>query len=190
MQALGFVDYVANLDGENREMIMSSKVKYFIPWRAVWNEKSLSTPCRLVFDASQGTRGGCSLNSLLAKGANGMNKLVEILIRWTVRKYAFHTDITKMYQASTGYIVRMSLKDMHKRYWKITDSQVALHWISSTKSVLNMWVRNRVLEINRLSDRSNWRYVCSENNIADLGTRRGATVSDVSPNSYWIQGFP
>ena len=65
----------------------------------MWNEKSVSTPCRLVFDASQSTPDGCSLNSLLAKGNNSMNKLVEILVRWTVRKYAYHTDIQKMYNA-------------------------------------------------------------------------------------------
>ena len=34
-----------------------SDARYFIPWRAVFNERSPSTPCRLVFDASQGRRG-------------------------------------------------------------------------------------------------------------------------------------
>ena len=28
-----------------------------------------------------------------------MNKLVEIAIRWMLHKYAFHTDIQKMYNA-------------------------------------------------------------------------------------------
>ena len=37
-----------------------------------------------------------------------MNKLVEILIRWTVYKYAFHTDIQKMYNT-----VRLD-----GRYWR------------------------------------------------------------------------
>ena len=70
-------------------MIESSDAKYFIPWRAVWNQKSVSTPCRRVFDASQGMRSGCSLYSLLA---NSMNKLIETLTRWTVHRYVFHTD--------------------------------------------------------------------------------------------------
>ena len=67
----------------NLDEMRVSDVKYFIPWRAVWNQKTVSTPCRLVFDASQGTRGGCSLNSLLAKGANSMNELSGMLTRWT-----------------------------------------------------------------------------------------------------------
>ena len=70
---------------------------YFIPWRAVWNTNSISTPCRLVFDASQTTSTGLSFNNLLAKGRNNMNKLVEIVIRWLIRRCAFHTDILKMY---------------------------------------------------------------------------------------------
>ena len=49
LQQLGFVEYVDNLSYEEQSMIHNSDVKYFIPWRAVWNENSLSTPCRLVF---------------------------------------------------------------------------------------------------------------------------------------------
>ena len=30
--------------------------------------------------------------------------------------------------ASTGHIVRLSLKEMQKKAWKLTDSQVVLHW--------------------------------------------------------------
>ena len=495
LQTLGFVDFFDNLNECDKEVILSSKVRYFLPWRAVWNEKSLSTPCRLTFDGTQGTREACGINSLLAKGANCMNRLVEILIRWTTRKYAFHSDIQKMYNAvrldkthwrfqmylwddelmmervprwkviktliygvrpsgnlaecgirrtaelcknefpkayevilndmyvddclsgantlkerlevtdevqvtlgkggfslkgftfsgqdppenvssdqesvvvgglkwfpkgdflklnigelnfnkkvrgrkvlgesgmipdvytkrdcisrvsevfdpigrvapllgglkldicelhknnldwddpipnelknvwaenfdliqemgnikfhraivpldavnldvetidtadagenlvcaaiyarfkrrngeyssqlifartkvvhgitipraelvaallnaSTGHIVRRSLGDWHKRCWKVTDSQVVLHWINSTKSSLKLWVRNRVIEITRLVDRSVWWYVDRERMIADLGTRKGAKIVDVTPDSPWIQGLP
>ena len=495
LQALGFVDYVDNLNDDDKALILSSAVKYFIPWRAVWNAKSVSTPCRLVFDGSQGTKEGCGINSLLAKGTNSLNKLVEILIRWTVYQYAFHTDIQKMYNtvrldkrywryqlylwceelkgndtpkwkviktliygirssgnlaecglrrtvdmckaefpkafdvitndtymddtlsgtqshaqamqvtdeleiavgkggfrvkgftisgydppevlsnskeyvvvaglkwfpkgdfvklniddlnfnkklrgrksgagagvipevltkracvskvseifdplgkvapilggmkldvsvlhqrtldwddpipaelrniwlanfnlinemreirfnravvpidainmdietidtadageklvcaaiyarfkrrsggyscqlifsrskivhditipraelvaavlnASTGHIVRRSLQKFHKRAWKVTDSQVALHWINCTNSALKMWVRNRVVEIRRLSEPSEWYYVKSENMIADLGTRKGANIEDIGPDSVWNRGLP
>ena len=76
---------------------MSSDVYYMIPWRAVHNENSVSTPCRLVFDASQGTRSGCSLNSMLAKGINSLNSLVGIILRWTTYPHVFTTDVSKMY---------------------------------------------------------------------------------------------
>ena len=51
-----------------------------------------------------------------------------------------------------------------------------------------MWVRNRVIEINRLVDVSCWRYVDSKNMIADLGTRKGAKINDVE-GSDWINGL-
>ena len=82
LQDMGFVDYVSNLKPSEREMIINSESKYFIPWRPVWNPNSISTPCRLTFDALMGGREGCSLNSVLAKGANSLNNLLGITLRW------------------------------------------------------------------------------------------------------------
>ena len=99
MQELRFVEKIENLTEEQRKQIFDNGLQYFIPWRAVWNPNSMSTPCRLVFDASQVSPSGYSLNSILAKGRNNMNKLVEILIRWFIHRFAFHTDIRKMYNS-------------------------------------------------------------------------------------------
>ena len=97
MQALGFVDYVKNLPHDQQMMLQNSKVHYYIPWRAVWNGNSVSTPCRLVFDASQATSTGLSLNDILPKGKNNMNHLQQIVLHWMCHKVAIHTDIMKMY---------------------------------------------------------------------------------------------
>ena len=99
LQKLGHVDYVKNLSLELQEMLRNNKIQNFIPWRAVWKETSISTPCRVVFDASQATSSGFSLNDILAKGRNNMNKLVEIVIRWYTHQFAFHTDVQKMYNS-------------------------------------------------------------------------------------------
>ena len=98
LQQLRYVKYLKDLPENEKNFIMNSEVKYFIPWRLAWS-KSISSPVRPVFDASQRTPGGCSLNDILAKGTNNMNNLVEILIRWTIMVWAFHTDIRKMYNA-------------------------------------------------------------------------------------------
>ena len=97
-QNLGYVDYIDNLTASQQKLLRESQ-QYFNPWRAVWNSNSLSTPCRVVFDASHPTSTGYSLNDILAKGRNSMNKLVEIMLRWMTHKYAFHTDVQKMYNA-------------------------------------------------------------------------------------------
>ena len=99
LQALGHVDYLSNLSNHQQLMLQNSKIQNYIPWRAVWKDNSLSTPCRLVFDASQPTDTGYSLNNLLAKGRNNMNKLQEIILRWFIHKVAYHTDVQKMYNS-------------------------------------------------------------------------------------------
>ena len=97
LQQLGYVDFIKNLPLETQVMLHKSKVHYHIPWRAVWKGNSISTPCRIFFDASQPTSTGFSLNDILAKGTNNLNKLQEILLRWTVQPVAIATDIKKMY---------------------------------------------------------------------------------------------
>jgi len=37
------------------------------------------------------------MNDLLAKGSNNLNKLQEIVLRWSTHKIGIHTDIRKMY---------------------------------------------------------------------------------------------
>ena len=51
-----------------------------------------------------------------------------------------------------------------------------------------MWVRNRVVEIHRLADASEWRHVESKNMYADIGTRKGAKIVDVGAEGEWICG--
>ena len=39
------------------------------------------------------------MNDILAKGKNNINKSVEIVIHWSIRKTGFHADIKKMYNS-------------------------------------------------------------------------------------------
>ena len=94
---LGFVEKLENLTREQKAMILSSDRQHYLVWRVVFNPNSLSTPCRLVFDASHPTASGRSLNSLLPKDENRMNQLLQIIIRWFKLPFVFHTDIRKMY---------------------------------------------------------------------------------------------
>ena len=45
-----------------------------------------------------------------------------------------------------------------------------------------------MIEINWLKKRENWFYIGSGNMTADLGTRKGVKIADVSENSSWING--
>ena len=98
LQKLGFVQWVKDLPEDDQQMLRESPIQNFIPWRHVFKE-SASTPCRPVFDASQPTASGVSLNDIVAKGTNMLNILVEIFLRWRLHRFAFHCDIQKMYNA-------------------------------------------------------------------------------------------
>ena len=97
LRTLGYVDRLKDLSEEQQSMINMSPVKYFIPWLIAWSANSISTPCRSVFNASSVTASGYSLNCLLPKGRNNLNKLVQIFILWLTYWCAFCTDIQKMY---------------------------------------------------------------------------------------------
>ena len=45
-----------------------------------------------------------------------------------------------------------------------------------------------MIEINRLTNRENWFYIETANMVADLGTRNGAKIEDVSEDSKWLNG--
>ena len=97
LQKLGVVDFIDDLTVDQQTKIRSGALSHYMPWRPVWNGNSVTTPCRPVFDCSQPTRSGVSLNNILAKGRNNMNHLLQIVIRWRSRLFAFHTDVQKMY---------------------------------------------------------------------------------------------
>jgi hypothetical protein len=97
LQSLKMVEFVWNLTEEQQEKIRKAPLQYFYPWRPVYNSNSVSTPARMVFDGTMATSTGYSINDVVAKGRNQMNKLVEIFIRWFIRPVAFHTDVSKMY---------------------------------------------------------------------------------------------
>ncbi|MEM7375655.1 MAG: hypothetical protein AAF587_44090, partial [Bacteroidota bacterium] len=138
LQEMGFVDYVQNLTAQQQQMLNNAKIVNFIPWRAVWKPNSISTPCRIVFDASQPTDTGFSLNDILAKGTNNMNRLVEILIRWTMHHTAFHTDVRKMYNSvklhESHWCLQRYIWDEHLDKTKIPKEKVIKTLIYGVKS--------------------------------------------------------
>ncbi|XP_066912130.1 uncharacterized protein [Clytia hemisphaerica] len=86
-------------------------------------------------------------------------------------------------------VVKKSLQNLHQSSTKFTDSQIVLHWLNNDEKPLKTWVRNRVNEINRFTSKDQWFYVSTSDMIADLGTRKGVTIQDVSDDSTWINGY-
>ena len=97
----GHVIAASELSAEFKRAVESTPgAGYFIPWRTVYNEGSVSTPCRIVFDASSKTPGGESLNGILAKGQNRLVKLQHLLIKFRHGQAAVTADISMAYNGT------------------------------------------------------------------------------------------
>ena len=80
-------------------MLRNNEIHNYIAWRIAWKLTSVSSPCRPVFDTSQPTDTGKSLNDVLVKGRNNMNKLQEVFMRWTMHRVAYHCDLQTWYNS-------------------------------------------------------------------------------------------
>ena len=84
---------------------------YFIPWRCVFKQSSLTTPCRLVYDASSKTGSGESLNGILAKGQNLLIRIFDVLLRFRSKQFSFSADVRMAYNG-------IKLSTEHYKYQK------------------------------------------------------------------------
>ena len=87
-------------------------------------------------------------------------------------------------------IVKRALQRNCSDYILVSDSEIALFWLTSQTKRQKPWVRNRAIEANRFSNPHDWYHINSDMNPADIGTRRGATLKDVNCDSEWIKGKP
>ena len=99
-------------DLPENERILAEQTGYWIPWRAVFSFLSISSPTRLVYDASSRTRTGHSLNDILAKGANKLAVLLHLLIQFRFGAAAFTADIRQAYNT-------IKLQPEYYRYQKM-----------------------------------------------------------------------
>lgn len=70
---------------------------YYLPHHCVFKE-STTTKLRVVFNASQATDNGKSLNEQLAIGSIDQPEMIALLIKFRFYKYAFTADLEKMYR--------------------------------------------------------------------------------------------
>ncbi|CAB0004838.1 unnamed protein product [Nesidiocoris tenuis] len=79
--------------------------------------------------------------------------------------------------------LRVSPSAVH--YW--TDSQIVLTWISGEPCQFKTFIANRVTEIQHHSEFSQWKYVNTKSNPADL-VSRGVNPRELIQNLLWWNG--
>ena len=99
LRSRGFIVKYDDLDNEVKSVmdLGGSKVTFTIPWRIVYKHASLSTPARLVFDASATTASGESLNNILAKGENKLIKLANSVLKFRLGAAGWTADVSMAY---------------------------------------------------------------------------------------------
>lgn len=93
--------------GHMRLVTNQSLGKYYIPHQAVIKEDSVTTPLRVVFDASSRSSNGKSLNEIQHVGPRLQQDLQMMLLKFRKHKIAVVSDITKMYRQ-----IKMAEKDI------------------------------------------------------------------------------
>ena len=97
----GHVSRIEDLSKDEREKMESVPGPgYVIPWRTVYKADSLSTPCRMVYDASSKTPDGDSLNGVLAKGQNKLASLQQLILRFKSGRVGMTADISMAYNGT------------------------------------------------------------------------------------------
>ncbi|XP_037809660.1 uncharacterized protein LOC119602300 [Lucilia sericata] len=71
---------------------------YYLPHHSVLKPESTTTKLRVVFNASNPTSSGLSLNDVLYPGPVLQQDLTVLITRWRLFKYVFNADIEKMYR--------------------------------------------------------------------------------------------
>lgn len=80
-----------------------------------------------------------------------------------------------------------SLKVPIRRIVLYSDSQIVLSWMKKSPGQLQIFVRNRIVEINQTTADFTWEYVRSEDNPADI-VSRGLFPLALSGNQLWWKG--
>lgn len=75
-----------------------AKQTYYLPHHAVHKIDSTTTKLRVVFNVSQATPSGKSLNDILLVGPNIQNILTRVLMRRRTHRYVTAANIEKMYR--------------------------------------------------------------------------------------------
>lgn len=104
--------------GHMKEIVVeedNSETSYYMPHHGVYRPEKSSTKLRVVFNASNPTSNGLSLNSLQYNGGLVQNDLFAIMISFREYPYAFTADVKMMYRM---ILVHESQQPLLRILWK------------------------------------------------------------------------
>jgi len=93
-----YCEFMAEYLSLGHMSLATSPGSYFIPHHAVYRPSDTDPKIRVVFDASARSYSGESLNQCLLAGPKLQRDVVDVLTLYRVHRYAFTTDVSKMYR--------------------------------------------------------------------------------------------
>ena len=95
---LGYYQKFDDLSPEMKESINKAPLQLYIAWQAVLKSTSISTPCRIVLDASQKTSTKLSINDCLAKGIIDLD-FMRLALNLMANRHILALDVSKYYNS-------------------------------------------------------------------------------------------
>lgn len=102
--------------------VNSDKLIHYFPHHCVFKE-STTTMLRVVFSGSQKTSNGKSLNDQLAIGNANQSDLISLLLNFRIYRYAFSSDVEKMYRQIE---LPENQRDLHRILWRNSPQEPGL----------------------------------------------------------------
>ncbi|GFY01021.1 uncharacterized protein TNCV_1364261 [Trichonephila clavipes] len=113
-------DFIHEYDqlGHMKEVVAeqdNSEVAYYMPHHDVLRPEKSTTKLRVVFNATNPTSNGLSLNSIQYNGGLAQNDLFTIMIKFREHPYAFTADVKTMYRM---ILIHESQQPLLRMFWK------------------------------------------------------------------------
>ncbi|GFU15149.1 integrase catalytic domain-containing protein [Trichonephila clavipes] len=93
----------------------NSEVAYYMPHHGVLRPEKSTTKLRVIFNATNPTSFGLSLNSIQYNGGLAQNDLFTIMIKFREHPYAFTADVKMMYRM---ILIHESQQPLLRILWK------------------------------------------------------------------------
>lgn len=116
-----FIREYAALGHLSESSITKPEISYFLCHHAVLKECSESTKLRVVFNGSEPTSSGYSVNDILLKGPHVQDSLFSILVRARQYQYVLTGDIDKFYRQVN--ITKIADRDLQLILWREEESE-------------------------------------------------------------------
>lgn len=109
--------FMAEYESLGHMIVAQEPGRYIIPHHAVWKRNGDQGKLRVVFDASARCETGQSLNDALYVGPKLQRDIVDVLLGFRLFRYAFSSDICKMYRQ---ILVNSEYRKYQHIFWRPT----------------------------------------------------------------------